>query len=54
MPCNQRQTECHQVYLNGRGAKEEGEAKHEDEANVRILSPQKYFFVEISYISYTR
>ena len=32
----------------------EGEAKHEGEANVRILPPQKYFFVEISYISYTR
>ena len=29
MPCNRRQTECHQVYLNGRGAKEEGEAKEE-------------------------
>ena len=25
--CNRRQTECHQVYLNDRGAKEEGEAK---------------------------
>ena len=23
-------------------------------SNVRILPPQKYFFVEISYISYTR
>ena len=25
--CNRRQTECHPVYLNDRGAKEEGEAK---------------------------
>ena len=31
MPCNRRQTECHQVYLNGRGAKEEGEAKEEED-----------------------
>ena len=27
---NRRQTESHQVYLNGRGAKEEGEANYSD------------------------
>ena len=27
--------------------------ENEGKANVRILPPQKYFFVEISYISYT-
>ena len=47
---NRRQTESHQVYLNGRGAKEEGEAKEEvDEVKTKDeIQPSSYT------LSYTR